>query len=863
MLKNLLLPILFLFISSLVSAQIQITNPINRSVYQRVNGQSVITVTGTFTQYADRIEALFTYASPDERAGQSLGWQTVQVNPRGGFFNGKLNIPEGWFTLQVRGTLNGQQVSIAQVDRVGVGEVFLIAGQSNSQGYYRDDTGKLWGVQGASDDRVNCVSNFANFRSLGKGNFNTTDDSNVDFPKPIFSKLDAETEIAPRGYGSWYWGILGDLLANRLKVPILFFNVGWYGTSSKNWYESALGQRTKSEFIEELFPAGMPYKNMKSVLNYYNSQYGLRSVLWMQGESDNFKSVSTNDYIRNLRTVIEKSKEDFGKDITWVISQSSYYESGNVRRDWVPVIDAQQLIPFQVENLYAGPYTDGINGPTLRDGIHYIGDGLKQVAQLWDSRLDDNFFRNSKPILPDTIPAIAFDCKDDNVATLRLPTGYKSYEWSNGANGSQIEATASSVSARLTTNSGNTVLVPAVNITPTSNPVAPTILPNRNVIICEGSAVNLVANGSGVTYQWSTNESASSIIVNKAGFYTTKTTNQNGCVSALSPAVEVIARSIPPQPTILVNDSRSLSFCEGGEVRLSTNATGAPVLWNTGETTPSITVKKTGTYTTRTFGQNGCDSQESQGVNVTVNPFPVAPQLLALSDTVFCEGTGGVDLLVQNPSNLPIVWTNPVGANALQLNFRKPGQHSVYVVSPEGCRSNSNIIFVGARTTPQPGVIKQTGPYTLEATNILTANDHIWKLWNVELSSREKIIKVNQEGPYTVLARNIYQTPRGSLVCQAASASSLFVYNIPTDNKNVIVYPNPSNDGIFSVELFNDLESVFVKIYTIQGQLLYETVTDFVKTKRQLDVSQLGEGSFILKMEAGTQTFTVPIRVGR
>ncbi|WP_332368862.1 hypothetical protein [Spirosoma telluris] len=88
--------------------------------------------------------------------------------------------------------MNGdQQVgTITTVERVGIGEVFIVSGQSNGQGVHQN-------APNPQNDLVNCV----NYQYPSDGFPN-------DPPAPVFTLLDNTPgfSIAPKGIGSWCWG---------------------------------------------------------------------------------------------------------------------------------------------------------------------------------------------------------------------------------------------------------------------------------------------------------------------------------------------------------------------------------------------------------------------------------------------------------------------------------------------------------------------------------------------------------------------------------------------------------------------------------------------------------------------------------
>jgi hypothetical protein len=87
-----------------------------------------------------------------------IDWTLLDANPNAGIFQGKIDVSGGWYRMKVRSFLNNKIIDSTELNRVGVGENFLIAGQSNAQGTFR-----LPVEIGAEDDRVNCSNFYAHF----------------------------------------------------------------------------------------------------------------------------------------------------------------------------------------------------------------------------------------------------------------------------------------------------------------------------------------------------------------------------------------------------------------------------------------------------------------------------------------------------------------------------------------------------------------------------------------------------------------------------------------------------------------------------------------------------------------------------
>lgn len=377
----------------LVQAQLQIQFPVSRIVFQRnTANQSTFSVNGTCPAGADRLEVRLTALQPDQ--GTFLDWQLLDANPAQSQFNGTVTSAGGWYRLDVRALQQGTVVATTSIDRVGIGEVFLLAGQSNARGLLGH------GAVGAADDRVSCI-NYENAQN---------DTTQLPLP-PVFAPVAAETFISPKGRSAWCWGRLGDLLASRLNVPILFYNVASAATTIRNWRESAQGLPTVYTFGDPL-PPGMPYNQFKRVLKDYVSLTGVRAVLWHQGEAEPYDTAPNQqppayptNYTSNLAWLIGHSRRDAGVDLPWMVARVSI--DNNIAQlvqanRYQPVIDAQNLAIQTIANVFYGPETDGIQFPrtNLGAGVHFTDQGLIDLANAWNVSLTDAFFSTSTPVTP-------------------------------------------------------------------------------------------------------------------------------------------------------------------------------------------------------------------------------------------------------------------------------------------------------------------------------------------------------------------------------------------------------------------------------------------------------------------------------
>jgi hypothetical protein len=734
----------FVFTTAFQSAwaQIQITFPTTRAVFQRgTNNQATLSVGGQFSVPLDKVEARFVPRQAGQ--GNATGWTTIQTNPQGGVFLGTLAVQGGWYDLEVRGSLLGVEVGKATLERVGVGEVFIIAGQSNAQGLPDKNP------PDSQDDRVNCVTNY----------FNEARTANDPPRTPEFGRITRDLRYATNGQTAWAWGALGDLLAQRLNVPILFLNAGFGASTVKNWRESADGQRTINIYCAECadefkyFTNGIPYVNLKTALNYYASLLGVRAVLWHQGETDNLPLRTPGDeYRENLKYVIQKSREHSGKNLSWVVGRVSLAAN----QTSPTIINAQNEVIAQTANVFAGPNTDLVQVPRP-DDTHFSGEGHRQHAQAWSDALTSAFFNNSQPQAPSNVLTPGISCAGGNRLQLGL-TGFGSYAWTNNQNG-DVSTQASLTGEpgrtyypRAKDNKGNSVFGVPFIVPSSTTTGSPTITADGPTQLCGGTGSVTLTSSAALGNQWSNGATTRSITVSQAGNYTVQTRSVYGCLSDASAStnVSLFPGNPPARPTIAA--SGATSFCPGGSVTLTASGTAANFVWSNGASGKSITVNQAGNYTVRAVDANNCGSPASTAVAVTTQNRPETPVVTASGSTTLCQG--GTLTLTANGNGTNFVWSN--GATGKSITVTQEGSYSVRIQDGGTCQSDaSNTVAV--KVSPPlsaPAITSSTGGGVVCAgqTLTLTATDAASYVWSNGATTRN--VTVKDAGSYTVRTKD-------------------------------------------------------------------------------------------------------------
>lgn len=126
--------------------------------------------------------------------------------------------------------------------------------------------------------------------------------------------------------------------------------------------------------------------------------------------------------------------------------------------------------------------------------------------------------------------------------------------------------------------------------------------------------VTLDAGNPGSNFSWSTGANNQFVTVSNSGTYWVEVTNPQGCSATDTVEVNI---SSPTAQAFLGPDT---SVCNGFVLDAGTNP-GSTFLWSTGDTTQSITINNSGTYSVRV--DNVCETA-IDAINVKVSQPPVA-----------------------------------------------------------------------------------------------------------------------------------------------------------------------------------------------------------------------------------------------
>lgn len=930
-------------------------------VYQR-NQQNVATIYigGSFSGQIDKIEArLITLdgTGNPKISSEETAWTNIVNSPsKGNFLSSLSNIKGGWYSLEVRALQNNVAIGEISIVKVGVGEVIVAAGQSNTQGEFAENKPNIY--YEAKDDRVNCI-NLLDYKSQST------------FKYPEISHLDANSTIAPTGKHSWCWGPLGDLIAKRWDVPVIFFNAAIGNSNITAWRAGAEFSTTEFDpFGRYDFTKGEPFIQLKKTLNYYCSLMGIRAILWQQGETDNgnFRGDgqgTAENFAINLAKVIGFSRSYTDKDISWVVAKASLQiRSGQTDINSTLIEGQQKVIDIPNFNVFAGPNTDLIQ-PSIyerADFVHFWGPGLIDLANGWFAAMDTPNFRiNSKPH-PATPPQLATlgNCVNNNQITAKLPDGFTSYAWytdnynSLTTNQSVTATNSKYLVPYMKDGAGkNYVFSPPINFTPAKLEITT----DRSTTLCEGETVNIIANTFNNNFNWDNGVKTKAIPFKETTNITLSVNSQDvyGCLANATKSFNIKVNALPPTPKIISDSSPSI--CDGSSVtmRAENKTTDLENYWSNETFDETVSIKTKGIYTLKFKDKNNCASLISNAIEVVVNPNPSKPNIVAGGPTTFCSDKF---VLLGTEPNAKFEWyidnKKSEVLNAQNVNASLPGQYKLTAFNSFGCPSafsdelkittyalpespiisksgttvfcsgnsvdllasspltnlvwrtsesnfvstdtkisitslpdakvNSNTtyysqvtdergcvsppsekVLVAIRANPSLPRIERVGTFTLDAKAPILGLDgtsYDWYFLDKAITSKEQNIKVTQPGNYSVRAKIDYKIPNGdNLVCYSG-VSALFDYFENTSNV-FSIFPNPTRDGKITLETKEDFTSVQLLLFTPMGQVIFETTVDLFNNRKLLNLTDLPNGEYKLRMKAGNTEITKSLIISR
>ncbi|MBR0191077.1 MAG: autotransporter-associated beta strand repeat-containing protein [Thermoguttaceae bacterium] len=342
------------------------------SMYQRdVTNYADVTLSGTWAA-TNGVTIDSVLASVD-----GGDWISMTLNADGTFSSDSMSLKGGMHSISYKALDASGAVITTTAGQIGVGEIFITAGQSNSTN--------------CGDIRQTSTSGFAFAYNPATGQW----EKNCDVQ---YGPLDGSNK------GST-WPSFADTLAEEEGVPVATYSVGFSGTNISQWINDEKGGIST---------------NMLNAIRFLNENAdGFAGILWHQGESD--KGTDEQVYYDKLNQLIDRTREAAGDDeLPWGVAIASADGSGNTYEN---VTNAQRRVIADDPNIFEGVNTDEFcaidrehasdpDYETLRgtngNSIHLSDKGLTEAGRLWALTAGESIVGLRKYWLADTEEAIAF-----------------------------------------------------------------------------------------------------------------------------------------------------------------------------------------------------------------------------------------------------------------------------------------------------------------------------------------------------------------------------------------------------------------------------------------------------------------------
>lgn len=355
-------------LTSLASAQtpIVLDSPLERQVFQRSGRECAeIPLAGAIPAGAAVVEAKTELGAG--LRGQAADWAVVAEGSaiKKGRFAGTLKVATGgWYTLKVRFRQSTGEAAVlgeTAVEHVGVGDVFVIAGQSNAANHGQERQNPRSGLVAAFDGQRWRIAND---------------------PQPGAS-----------GDSGSFIPAFGDAVAAKTGVPVGIIACALGGTSVREWLPkgTTFPQPPTVESRVRRLPGG-EWESKGEAFDMFTSRmkqlgpHGFRAVLWHQGESDARqpdpkRSLSRKEYRGYLEKLIADSRREIGWDAPWFVALVSSHGG-----DGEPEIRAAQKSLWDDRIALEGPDSDALRGD-LRTDVHFSAKGLRVHGERWAEKI--------------------------------------------------------------------------------------------------------------------------------------------------------------------------------------------------------------------------------------------------------------------------------------------------------------------------------------------------------------------------------------------------------------------------------------------------------------------------------------------
>jgi len=382
-----------------------------------------------------------------------------------------------------------------------------------------------------------------------------------------------------------------------------------------------------------------------------------------------------------------------------------------------------------------------------------------------------------------------------------------------------------------------------------------------DVEICIGDTTQLTANALGaVGYSWSPSTGLSDNFIANPNAYPTVTTtyivaatNAIGCVD-----YDTVIVTVNPLPVNTITNSGPTTFCMGDSVTLTATSLGAYNWAPTGDTTQSITVFNSGSFTVDIIDSNSCVNSNTQ--IITVNNLP---PVSAGSDANVCNGDS-IQLNASGATNYTWNTQNTLSDSTISNPYVFPSSQTNYCVIGEdtnGC-INTDTMLVAVSISPFADMSNSSSNDTLDLDlpnggdiqfySTLSTNATAFT-WDFGDGGNDNV--ANPIYTYTGTGTFTVMLIAANGGCTDTVFSTITVIQSISINENdlsnlINIYPNPANNNInISFDKLSS-DNVNIKIFNSIGEVV-KTQSANGKKSLKINTQSYSSGFYILQLNIG------------
>lgn len=256
-------------------------------------------------------------------------------------------------------------------------------------------------------------------------------------------------------------------------------------------------------------------------------------------------------------------------------------------------------------------------------------------------------------------------------------------------------------------------------------------------------------------------------------------------------------------PTPVITPADTVAFCSGG---ILTCSQASSYLWNTGDTTQSISVTVSGSYTVTTTASLGCSASSTPTVVTIINLQAVT--ITPSGPTSFCLG----DSVILDAGIEPNYYWND-GSTTETINVNTGGTYIVTVTDIYGCSGTASQTINVDNLTANPGPDLNLSCGNSTNLNVIAnGQGTLTYNWSPSTGLNDNTIAnpfatVYNSITYTVTVSDSMCSATGSVSLNIVPYSAISICIVSVDsatNKNMVVWDQPLGIPVDSFIIYKE-----------------------------------------------------------